>query len=236
MLEIRTISDSIVTGGKLRLDAVGGVAPYSFSLTGDGDGGSIVNSSFYLAPFASNNGFQEIQVTDSNNATAKKTIYLSDYAQVVCNIIKEFMGLEDDQVYVYNEKFIIPKDNRLYVSVGYSGIKTIGNNSNFNDGIESQYITSQAQLNINIMSKNFVILSRKEEVLLALKSSVSQRYQYLNNFRIASVPTTTNDVSGVDGALISYRFNSTINIIYTKFLSRNIDYFDDFEKSIITEE
>lgn len=234
MLEIRTIRDSVVVGGKIRLDALGGVPPYTFTLVGSGDGGSIANG-FYIAPFSAAQGLQEVQVQDNSGATATKAIYISDHLQLIAAIIREEMALSADQVFLYNEKYTIPKDSRIYVVIGYQGIKTIGNNERFNDGFSAQYISSQAQISIDIMSKSFDVLARKDEVILALNSQLSKTVQYVNGFKIASVPVSMNDVSGIDGTLIPYRFNATINIHYTKSKVQEVGFFDTFRTTVFPE-
>lgn len=235
MLEIFASSNEIITSGKVRIEASGGTAPYTFSLLSGGDGGSIQNG-FYFAPRHNPKGFQKIRVTDSNGARKDLTIFILDQLQVVCSVIREYMGLQQDQVYVYNQKFIIPKDNRLYVSVGLQSSKIIGNNSVFKNGEESQYITVQAGLSINVMSKSLQAVMLKDDVIMALRSNASQRAQYKNGIRIFAIPTTINDVSGLDGALIPYRFNVSINIMYSIKNKESVDYYDDFERTLITNE
>jgi hypothetical protein len=225
------VSSTIMTpGNKIRLEASGGTVPYTYSLAPDGDGGSILTGGYYQASLSLIKGYQTIIVTDNLGATAEKTIYILSQPQLLCQIIKTFMGLSDDQVYLYNQKFDYPKDNRIYVAVKIQTIKPFGSSSKYYGTYEELSTNVMASLSIDIMSKSMEALTRKEEVILALRSQISQRIQVDNSFKVGELPTSFTDLSQIEGSAIPYRFNISVNMHYALMVTKNTDYYENFEE------
>lgn len=233
MLSLLASNIAIAVGNKLVVEAVDGTPPYVYSLVTGGDGGSITQDGEYQAPLNNALGFQTILVTDDAQATASIDISILNHLQLVADIIQNQLGLNNDQVYIYNQKINIPKDNKMYIAVGVSGFKVIASNMKVIDGVEYSYTNTQASIKIDILSKTLEAYNRKEEVISSLRSVLSQRTQTANMFKIAEIPSSFNDLSGIDGSAIPYRYNVSTNIIYSLRSSRDIDYFDG-ETAIVT--
>ena len=236
-LSLSTVSPYSSAGGFVKFEATGGTAPYTYSLVAGGDGGSINSSGLYTAPNLIVKGFQIIRVTDATTATANFTLNFFNHLQIIADIIKTKLALENDQVYIYNQKFNIPKDNRMYIAVKLGNQRVFGTSSQYLGTQEVTSINMQATITLDIMSRTLEALNRKEEVFLALVSQRSIQVQNQNHFRIAQVPSTFNDLSQLEGAAIPFRFNVSFNILYAKRILANVEYYNEFpDLDIITNE
>lgn len=220
--------------------ASGGTAPYVYSIAPGGVGGSIDPSTgLYTSP-ASGYGDDTVIATDSLAATASLDIFVGDALSLVCDIIKNQMGLADDQVYLWNQKFDITPDSRLYVVIGIIACKPFGN-VNFQDGSGSglasiQSLNMLATLSIDIFSRSTEALTRKEEVIMALKSNYAESQQEINSFGLGVLPTGFVNVSDEQGSAILYRFNISINLQYTVSKTQAVDYYDNYPGVTVTTE
>ncbi len=160
--------------------------------------------------------------------------------KLVCEIIREEMELDDEQVYLYNNKFNIPPDEKVYIAVALGPSKPFSNIrrevSNDAGLAEEQTTNFQCTLIIDVMSKGPIARDRKEEVILALGSTLSQRTQEENGFYIAPISSSFVPLSSLEGAAIPYRFNISVAIQYKTSKSKQIAYYDTFTDTVITEE
>lgn len=228
-------TQAIGLGLQARFLASGGTAPYTYSVQAGGAGGTINSSTgVYTAP--SSPGVDTILAVDSLGAQETREIKAGTALELFCDIIRSEMSLEDDQVYLYNQKFTIPTDSRIYIAVGILNLKPFGNTLDFVDGDAIQSVNMMATLSINLLSRSFDGLYRKEEVLMAVQSIYSQSQQEINGFNIARVPTGFANLSEEDGAAIPFRFNITLNMQYTIKKVKEVPYYDTFEEPEITTE
>jgi hypothetical protein len=231
-LSINTIQPFSSAGSFVQFEATGGVEPYVYSLVAGGDGGSINSSTgLYQAPFSTSKGFQIVRVTDATPVTpqvANFTLNFLNHLQIIADIISTQLGLADDQVYIYNQKFNVPKDNRMYVAIKLGAQKVFGTSSKYIGTQEMNSINMQATVTIDVISRSLEALNRKEEIFVSLVSQRSQQIQNQNAFRIAQVASSFVDLSGIEGAAIPFRFNIAFNILYAKRFLVNVEYFDEF--------
>lgn len=158
----------------------------------------------------------------------------------VCNIFESEMDLAADQVYVFNQKINFPPDSRIYIAVGLVSAKPFGSRNvsvSTSGGLEEQQsVNMLANLSINILSKGTEALMRKEEVILALKSTYSRSQQEKYGFGIASISNSFVNLSPLEGTSILNRFNIGVNIQYNVSKNKQIAYYDDFSDAVTTEE
>ena len=233
---IKVSSNTITSGILIRYEVSGGTAPYVVTLVAGGDGGTLLPNGYYQAPNAIPIGEQKIKAVDALLQEFIITIYLVSYPQLVCKIIQDYMGLSNGQVFLYNQKITLPKDSNLYIALKVDGVKTFGSSVKYDGTNEISSVNAQANLSIDIMSRSLLALTRKEELIFALNSFLSQRIQAANSFKIASIPSSMTDISNIEGSLIPYRFNVSINVLYAKSYRASTDYYDDFSNSIIINE
>ncbi len=216
--------------------ADGGVEPYVYSVEAGGVGGTIGSSSgTYIAP--SDSGYDTIKVVDANLDEVTSTILVQGPLQLFCDIIQKEMDLENDQVYLWDQKVIIPKDYRLYIAVEVLSCKPFANNNEFqSNGTSLSSVNMQATLSVDIFSRGPSARDRKEEVILALMSNYAQSQQEANSFYVGKLSPTFTNLSNIDGAAIPYRFNISVNIQYFVIKSKAVPYYDDFENVEVTTE
>ncbi len=160
---------------------------------------------------------------------------------LIREIILSEMELDDDRAIIYNQKFNIPTDDGIFITLSMLGSKCFGNR-NVQDAdpdgntIERQEVNIQEMIQIDIMSKSTAALFRRWEVIAALSSNHSQQVQEQNSFRIAPIPNGLTDLSHLEGASRNYRFAITIVTLAWYSKNKTIDYYDAFKLRALTEE
>lgn len=163
---------------------------------------------------------------------------------IIKNLIKDYMDLPDEQVYIMNSNFKSPdKPDTIYCAVGltssipYSSESSIFEDEN-NNLFEKTAISVEEFITIDIYSmvtENFInsLFTRKYEVLQALNSLASQQAQDKNIIKIVKFPESfvdnTEEVAGQN--LLRYTIDircfvgtakvkpidPSVNAIYTNF-------------------
>ncbi len=155
--------------------------------------------------------------------------------ELVRLIVKHELELADDRIFIYNQKWDIPTDNKLFAVVGYRGSKIISSRNtqkNTDEGyVEVQDLNTQEQIVVQIFSRDMSALERKEEVVMALYSIFSQQQQGLYSFQIAR-NAPIEDLSALEASAILYRFDIPIIVFawYEKIKSAN--YYDVFHVKV----
>lgn len=226
-----------------KFEGSGGVPPYSYAVQIGGAGGTIDPlTGLYLAPSVI--GVDTIEVIDAVLDSATATISIFSPLQLFCDVLKKELGLSADQIWLYNQKFTVPNDSRLYIAVNILTSKSFSNvNESVSVGadlVSMQATNFHALLSVDIMSRGLSAVSRKEEVVMALNSNYARQQMELNGFGIANQPSNIVAISDVDGAAIPYRFNFTVAIQYVVKKRQNIEFYDDFfdtaeEPEVITD-
>lgn len=238
--------DVIRFGFQTLFAGVGGVAPYTYSVVPGGAGGTIdEETGLYTAPDQFTNpddlydplkSIDTILVTDDNGDEAETTINVLGPLELVCDIIRKELGLDPDQVYIYDQKYDIPTDSRLYIPIGVLTPRPFANNKRYEviggvlTAIQSTNFASI--LNIEPLSRSTLALSRKEEIIMALMSDYSMQVQNAFSFYIAPITTSFVAINQEDGASIPYRFAMSITIQYAIEKKKVPDYFDKFQGNL----
>jgi hypothetical protein len=210
--------------------ATGGTAPYTFSVTPGGVGGTINSSGFYTAP--NSTGTDIVVVTDSLSVTASLTILVGNALELFCDVIQNQMGLAQGRVYLWDQKIDMPKDDGLFIPIQVLSCKSFGNQNNYYNGSSYQSTNFQALLSIDIMSRGPSARDQKELVIMALNSFYAQSQQQQNGFYIAQLSSGFTNLSVQDGAAILYRFNITVQIMYAVSQVTSVPYYDTFTKEL----
>ena len=238
MISIIPTKTAIAPAVSQPFEGVGGTAPYTYSVSADGIGGTIDTDGIYTAPLGVY-GVDTVIVTDSFGDMEEQTVNFQNPMELVCDIIQSELGLSDGRVFLYNQKLPMPIDTGLFVVVEQISCKPFGNTLSLDGsggGLDSIQSTNfAAMLQIDVISRDISALNRKEEVLMALKSTYAQQQQERNSFFISTLPMGFVNLSQVDGSAIPYRFNITINIQYCVTKVKPIAFYDNFaQPSIIT--
>lgn len=149
---------------------------------------------------------------------------------ILCDIIATEMSLDASRVVPYDQNFIPPKDQDIYVIVAFSSGRIIGNNNRFNPETneEEQYVSVSETYNVEMTSKNRDALTRRYEPNMAIGSTYSQQKQEENQVRIFRTRTNI-DLSFIEGRSSLHRYRIPVIINSTKTKDKVIDYFDNFQ-------
>ena len=148
----------------------------------------------------------------------------------IATIIKSYMALSDDQIWLQREKIMLPKTKTFTISLGFISLKPIGTSVRTYGDVEEIGTTMSGQVVIDIYGPSFDVVTRNGEVVMALCSSMSKDYQTANGFLIAQVPSSCNDISNLDGAFIPYRFQMIFNVQFINKKSKVIEYYDQIRE------
>lgn len=159
---------------------------------------------------------------------------------LLVKIIQNQTELSKERVLQYNQKWNLPPDSGLHVTVQFLGSNTISNRSKTEDrGIEGFYeiqdLNTQEMYQIVVMSRNMDAPMKKQLVLMALASVYAQQVQEENSFHIAPV-ANFSDISEIEGAAILYRFALSVTVHAWYRTERRVDYYNDFPGELWTEQ
>ena len=70
----------------------------------------------------------------------------------ICEILQKFMELDNGQVYIYNQKYILPKTTGFFICIGLQGVNVLANNTETKEigGNVKEILTTQIQSQISI--------------------------------------------------------------------------------------
>lgn len=157
--------------------------------------------------------------------------------KVIADILLSELELTTDQIILDYQKFNIPNTPGLFIALDYIGGKAIGNNNYADDAgsdgmVETQQVAMNHLIQIDIMSFDSSARTRKEEVIMALRSIFSQQAQDANDMQIARMPGEFQNASSLEETKILNRFTMTIvtKSVYTK--TKSASYYDSFTREI----
>lgn len=155
---------------------------------------------------------------------------------LIVGLLRSYMGLEAPQVVVYNQKWKVPSDNRLYITVGLLAFKPYGNSTitaTFTDtngsGLkEVSTLHSQESVSVNMFSRSEEAVDRRGEPILAFGSTEAAQLCDRYAIKFGRLPVAMTDLSGVEGAARLNRYVATINLLCARKQERVVQYFDKF--------
>lgn len=162
-------------------------------------------------------------------------------AQILVNIINEEMRMPPDSVWLRDQNKVIPNDYGLYIVVGLVDAYPTANSaymvSEIVNGVVTQHEVNQVQMleniQIDVLSRSNLALTRNWEVVAAMQAFYSQQQQELNNFKIFRIPRAFINTSSAEGGSILNRYSIKFACLtwYRKdaLLDSPLgDYYDDF--------
>lgn len=168
---------------------------------------------------------------DTTSAAAPAT------QSLIAGLLRGFMGLAKDQVVVYNQKWKIPPDKRLYIAVSSLGpVKQYGatvetRNSPDNTALlEDVAVASREMLGIDIYSSSQEAVQRKEEVMMAFASTAAQQLCEKWALKLARIPLTFVDASEGEGAARLNRYHLAFAVLRTRTKTSTIEFYNTFPK------
>lgn len=161
---------------------------------------------------------------------------------LIRKLIQEYMDLDPTRVVIYNQPAAIPPVDGLWVAVQFEFSRPLSNRSSYKQNADDsgeldqvQDSNFQSHFTIKIMSKDETALMRKEEVLMALTSDLSQRYQEDNSFLLSFIGDI-RDVSEVEASARLYRYDIEVIALDWYKKSKTVPSYDNYEGKIQTEQ
>lgn len=156
---------------------------------------------------------------------------------LLADIITQFMGLDASRVVVYDENWSPPKDQGIYVTIQTDPSTPLGVSQVFDaaTGKEESSVSIFQRLTVNITSRDRSALERKEEVVLALTSTLSQQVQEAQQMRFFREGPIL-DLSFIEASRALHRYQIPVIATYVKIKSTTVDVIDKFQDVSIQEE
>jgi hypothetical protein len=159
---------------------------------------------------------------------------------LIRDIIVADMDMEPDRVFIFNQSWKLPPYEGLFILVEYkSGPKCVSNRNEVRmiggAYTEVQMVNMQEHIAINFFSRNQEAELRKEEVLMAIGSLLSQGSQEENSFKIARISAIEN-LSELEGAAMLNRFEISLVVLTWYEKVKTADFYDSFTGRVKTEQ
>ena len=159
--------------------------------------------------------------------------------KVIADILQTKLGLKAGRVMLYNQKYNIPKDDKIFIMVSEEDNDVYAASTNTMDtpdgsGYEERNdVLVRATAVIDVLSAGPEARERKHEVIMALNSIYSQQMQELNSLRIANLPVGFVNTSDLEASQMLNRFTIKFNILYRKSNKNSVDYYDKFKTEVV---
>lgn len=149
------------------------------------------------------------------------------YADLI-DIIRTEMGLEEDQVMLSNQRIDISKRPGLYIFLQSISPKILATKVWLDEPSEEVQEASMNDLiQIDVMSANMEAVTRRQEIIMALRSIYSEQKQDEGRFQIARIPQDFNNASNLEGGSVLNRFVATIAVAWLDTKRKSTDQFYD---------
>lgn len=166
-------------------------------------------------------------------------------AQIIIDILQNEMCLPAGNIWLRDQNKVIPGDDQLYAVVGMVDSHPFSNISEITpvtvDGQqqmqETQRVTIQENIQVDLFSSTFEAAQRAWEVIAAMHSLYSRQQQEANSFKIFRIPANFVNLSGQEGGSLINRRTLIIPVHAwyqkTKVLSQSGGkYYDDFTQRV----
>lgn len=152
------------------------------------------------------------------------------------DIVQQEMSLQDDQIYIYAQPNIMSTDPRLFVVIEYKYGKAYSNrNLNPISGdmlTQEQNLNMQEFLTIQLFSRSFEALRRKEEAVMALKSYYAQTLQEKYAFKLSVNPQIL-DLTSLEASAMLYRYDVPIVFLSAYQKIKTVAWYESFTGQVI---
>lgn len=167
--------------------------------------------------------------------------------QIIVEIIKGEMSLDDNNVWIRDQnRKIPPSATDLFVVVGMVNTTVIASQTYMKQveappGTFTQYEVNEVQsmemIQVDVLSRSNAAILRRWEVIAAMRSIASQQAQEANNFQISRLPHNFVNSSLAEGGSQLNRFSmvfrcTTWNRKENALTPDGGDYYDDFDTRV----
>lgn len=156
---------------------------------------------------------------------------------LICGLLRAYMELTTNQVVVYNQKWKIPPDDRIYITVAaigpqrpYGATAETRLSADAKQLLEDVAIPTREMIGVDIYSRSQDAVNRKEEILMALASTAMQQLCEQYAMKAARIPLTFVDLSAIEGVARLNRFHLAFAVLRTRMKTSVIESYDTFPK------
>lgn len=155
---------------------------------------------------------------------------MADTDIILADIIAIDMDLDASRVVVYDQNFISPKDQNIYITIALQSTRIIGSVNKFDPDTDKEIksISLAENYNIEITSKNRDAQTRYHEVIMALTSDYSEQKQELNQIKIFRTGQVL-DLSFIEASSSLHRYRIPVIIHSVKIKENEIIPFEYFQ-------
>lgn len=131
---------------------------------------------------------------------------------LIRTILIEELAIDENRVFIYNQKFNIPPEDDLFIYIEYKSAPHVISSRNklIDDGLgganENQNSNLMETIVVGLYSKNLDAFNRKEEAVMALHSIYAKGLMEANGFKIFKNPVII-PINEIEGAARLYRFD-----------------------------
>ena len=151
------------------------------------------------------------------------------------DIVQQEMSLQDAQIWIYGQQLEIPTGTGLYVNIEfkYSKVYSSRDLTPVSDNYiqEEQNLNTQEFLTVQLFSRSFEALRRKEEAAMALKSVYAQQLQEKYAFKLSVNPQIL-DLSSLEASAMLYRYDIPVVVLTAYQKTKPITWFDSFDVAV----
>ena len=162
---------------------------------------------------------------------------MTEPIKVLVALLLAELDLQPEQVTLYNQKFDIPSDERLYLSLSVLGAKDFAVRNKWeNDPIsgelvEVQGINRQQLISVMAYSRSSAARERSWEIPLVFSSVRAEQAMEVHAFSIGRLPTSMNDVSDTEGTSRLNRYSLTFALQSRYEKVKPVPFYDQFDSN-----
>lgn len=163
-----------------------------------------------------------------------------EYVRVTAGLIASQLDLQPEQVTLANQRFTMPTDDRLYVSLSVINSKQISSKVAYetdlldNSLIEVRSVTAQETYLIVCYSLGGEARRRAWEIAAALSGTAAQQAMEKYSFKLAKVSSSVREMATADGASRINRYGLTYRALVAYRTTKPVDYFDQFAQPVVS--
>ncbi len=150
--------------------------------------------------------------------------------QQLRNGLKNYLNLDDEHCYIYNNKWKDINDKNLYCVIGIDSEEVMANNLSYSRTpdalISHSSIIVQTNFWIDFFSYSTEARRRRLEVISYLSSDDCEFMQEQKGYRVYRIPSAFRDLSTEEGSKILNRFRVDFKVHHSQQFNRESPYYD----------
>ena len=151
------------------------------------------------------------------------------------DIVQQEMSLKDSQIYIYGQPLLMSTETGLFVVVEYKYSRAYSSRNltpvSGGNITEEQNLNTQEFLTVQLFSRSFEALRRKEEAAMALKSVYAQQIQEKYAFKLSVNPQIL-DLSSLEASAMLYRYDVPVVVLTAYQKTKAVAWFDGFDVAV----